>query len=155
MSESKPKAKKKPKKSALKYEVRKATTQQDYIAIAKYKDTFEKDVGFDKGQIVQAMMSGPAPDRIAAWCVWDQHQRLSGYLIAIDCVLPPMSEAVSILYATTKAGPAASRRVLTQVEEWGRSINAKKVLLQTTKTVKVYERHGFNNTGIAVMEKLL
>lgn len=156
MLESKKKPEKK-KKAKVTYEVRQVSTPQEVVMVSKYKDNFDELTdSLSRSEMIQLLMNGlTVPDSIVAWGVFDNANRLKGYLVALNAIMPPLSKAVTIIYAHSTAPTRAQKQVLDCVEAWAKELGATNMIIQTTAPSALYTKYGFKDTGMIMMDKHL
>jgi hypothetical protein len=152
---SKKKKEQKPKKVKRTYEVRRVATPPDVVMVSRYKDNFDElTTSMSRDEMIQLLMSGlTVPNSVVAWGVWDNANRLRGYLVALNTIYPPLSQGISIIYAHSTAPTSAQRKVLVEVETWAKELGANSIMIHTKHPGLLFAKFGFVDSHMVTMEK--
>jgi len=126
-------------------------TVEDLVEILKLKDdTFDDIFQCSVEEFVQFLIQNVDNERYYMMGHF-VNNALSGYLIGVDSVFPPVNWSVNIIYY--KSCFEDSKKVLEDLKEWGKEKGAQRISFITTIPDK-FKKHGFEEKSIMMSMEL-
>jgi len=106
-------------------------------------ERLEKQVGCSKAEWVQHLIEmAKIEGYMGIWGLTEK-KHVKRYMVAVNGIMPPISHVICILYQNFFSDNENGMLALLQVKNWGRSLGAEKIVIQTLYP-RINEKFGFH-----------
>lgn len=137
--------------------IKRLTTAEDISMLFDLKDDSEIQFPCGRHAWMQWLTEQAANPKVGIWATVEQNQAI-GYIVAIDNVMPPISDSVSLLYIWYSWKPIKrkdTQNLIRTIEDWGREIGAKQVITVLTESQSIHAKiSGFKVSGQIFIKEL-
>lgn len=134
--------------------IKRLTEPNDIAKLMKFSDNVEEVFPCSRGEWVQWLMGNCANDGLFVMAVIDDREEITGYLVARNQVLPPLSDCVYVKYAYLPGNIQENEPVKDELVKWAKNCKARRIIL-TAKDADALKPYGFEETGATGMEMIL
>lgn len=133
----------------------KAETPNDLKGILNFSDDSENYLSCTRMEWVQWLVQqvGLKNDKLGVWVVRGDDQRMMGYWVAVDSILPPLFFSVTVLYMCLPFQEDKSE-MMRQLEEWAKERGAQRIDINT-RAPRLFSKppYEFHDTRYTIMFK--
>lgn len=137
--------------------IKQLKTPDDISILFKLPDDIEKQLPCNRSEWIQWLVENVSNPRIGIWANIEQDQA-NGYIVAINNVMPPVSNAIGLLYIWYSWNPLkrkATRKLVGITEDWGREAGAKRIITAMAPDQMIHAKiNGFETIGQLVVREL-
>jgi hypothetical protein len=124
------------------------------VRLLKFADNVADCFPCDRGAWIQWLTRAVASEKTFCMQILEPDKSVSGYVVAVDQVMPPLSDCVFVLYSYSEKNFRDNERVLEALKAWAAGCGAKRIRF-TTDNVMAHKLYGFRETGRVVMEMVI
>lgn len=134
--------------------IERVTEPGQVVRLLKFNDNVTDGFPCSRGAWIQWLTRAVASEKTFCVQILEPDRSVSGYLVAVDQVKPPLSDCVFVLYSYSEKNFRTNERVLDALKAWSAERGARRIRF-TTNNVMAHKLYGFHETGRVVMEMVI